>query len=709
MSDIFQLLHRRLITDGRQPSFAFVISFLVYTLGISSLVTDSLFITHIRIVCGFILCCVIPGLLLSKLFSIEYDKVTNIILYVSTSIVLVTGVFSLLSAVSQSAGIKKPLSEQNVLITMYILNLLLYFLSGRPKFTIDSRFYDKLFDTKIVLISLLILTISYFAVYFRDLYDTTVLFYPLFVLIALVSVIVISSDSIKSADKSLVIFSSSLGLLYHRSLISSYVSGWDIQISYFFAQNTLTLGYWDPTISGLNTLPTISVLPSVYSLMFGVSIHSIFKIIFPIFFALSPVAVYLTTSSYFANSQYDLAALFYVFYSGFISVIPSKQRIAMLFVSVLILVAIKDTNNTERNKIYYFIISSGIILSHYSTSIIFIFILALKKVTSDLFSLSPIDIKKQNNSLGTVFILLFTVLFFTWSIYIGSEWILEYIVQVMTGTITNLEQILLEGQERTGRAVVSQQSNSSLVRQVRILFTVFVQALAAIGAVHVTFRIFRTNDTIDEYTMLILSSFALFSISVFVSSGFGTGRMLLLVLTIMSPLYIVGTLAVLNSTFNYFVENKTTKKNILKSSISVILIIMLVFSSGIAYTAAGISSTDVLDNNRDSPIFNEREYRSTQWTLTHMDDSDIYTDAFGYLLFIQFEGPNPENVRRLSPEPPNEGDRYVLLHDISGETIPVTVGFPPEIKEVKTDSYLHRGSLNNHHKIYTNGHTDVVY
>src|SRR4030043_479177 len=84
-----------------------------------------------------------------------------------------------------------------------------------------------------------------------------------------------------------------LSLFYQTTLISSYLVGSDIHLEYYFAKMVTQNGYWDASIpSTINSCLSIVMLVPVYSLLLNMDIVWLFKILYPLFFCLTPLALY---------------------------------------------------------------------------------------------------------------------------------------------------------------------------------------------------------------------------------------------------------------------------------------------------------------------------------------------------------------------------------------------------------------------------------
>jgi len=106
-------------------------------------------------------------------------------------------------------------------------------------------------------------------------------------------VIAFNFIDIKKTYYPIAIFSITLSLLLHTSLISNYVWGWDLQTEIYLADLVLQNAYWNFTqISNYNAMLSITVLAPIYSYMLNMKLVWVFKIVYPILFSFLPLGLY---------------------------------------------------------------------------------------------------------------------------------------------------------------------------------------------------------------------------------------------------------------------------------------------------------------------------------------------------------------------------------------------------------------------------------
>jgi uncharacterized membrane protein len=168
------------------------------------------------------------------------------------------------------------------------------------------------------------------------------------------------------------IFTCALAMLFMTSLRGWLVTGHDIQREFYVFQ--LAKADWHWSIAAFrdpyNACLSITILPTMLSGLMHISDSYIYKTLFQILFALTPVAVYLLTKR-LANRRLAILAVFYfVAFPTFFMDMPmlTRQEIAFLFFAGMLLL-IKDVKQRYRARLILFVLfGAGITLAHYSTT-----------------------------------------------------------------------------------------------------------------------------------------------------------------------------------------------------------------------------------------------------------------------------------------------------------------------------------------------------
>ena len=178
----------------------------------------------------------------------------------------------------------------------------------------------------------------------------------------------------------------SISLLLSYSLRSWHLTGGDISLEYYVFQLTKSLSRWssfqfnDP----YNTCLSITVLPTVLSNFLNISDEYIYKVIFPVIFSFSVVGLYLLMRKYMKNVPSLLSIFFFVTQLPFLLWIAgiARQEIALYFFILFLLVIFNSDFELKIKEILFLIFGFSLIVSHYSTAYITLFLVSFAFITS---------------------------------------------------------------------------------------------------------------------------------------------------------------------------------------------------------------------------------------------------------------------------------------------------------------------------------------
>jgi uncharacterized membrane protein len=180
---------------------------------------------------------------------------------------------------------------------------------------------------------------------------------------------------------SIVLYELALATLLMTSLRGWYVTGHDIQLEYQVFQLTASNGSWDMSRfqDPYNACMSITILPTVLSRLLHISDPYIFKVVFQAIFATCPVIVFLLARRFATTFVALLSTIYFIGFPTYFTDMPflNRQELAFVFVGIGFLVATQPRWSTRRARIWFAVITSGVLLSHYSTNYVFIATLAL--------------------------------------------------------------------------------------------------------------------------------------------------------------------------------------------------------------------------------------------------------------------------------------------------------------------------------------------
>lgn len=683
----------------------------------------------IRQIIGFIYLTFVPGILILRVLKLH--KLGNIetMLYtvgLSISTLMFSGLF--MNFIYPFFSISKPLSNFSFIITISILVFVLCILS----YVRDKEFSNQTFINfenllcSPALFLLLIPFLSVFGTYLFNFYNNNVLLMFLIAIVAMVCILIGLDIFIPRNLYSLAVFVISISLLYHRSLISMHLWGWDIHTEYYFSNLVKINSFWDSGIlSNVNAMLSITMLGPIFSHICNLSLIWVFKIIYPLLFSLVPLGLYRVIQRETDDKIAFLSSFFFmavpIFFGEMIQL--ARQQIAELFLVLLILLMIDKGINKTKRSILYIIFGFSLVVSHYGLSYIYMFSLisvypilflmenqTIQEIKATLYrrfsnSLNN-GLKKSNISLG--FILLFTIFTLAWYIYVSSSSAFYTIVHIGDHIASTLFTQFLNPEAAQGLKLLLMELASPLHEVHRILH-ILSQFFIVVGILPSSLKIINMKFG-KEYKAFALVNliWCLAGISVpYFASSLNTSRLYHITLFFLAPFCIIGGITTLNRIKK--ISGTRLDKDSMKGSLkllSVFFAIFLLFTSGFIYEVVKDNPGSIsLNNTIDYPKFNDKEVHVAKWLVDITDPNPIYADHYGQQLLKGFVY---LRVRTFSAELkylPSESYIYLRSSNLKG--------FMQEFHEGKanlvelSNSPFYNNIITKKNKIYDNGGSEI--
>jgi len=236
----------------------------------------------------------------------------------------------------------------------------------------------------------------------------------------------------------IAILAIAVALLLHSSLITNYLVGWDVHSEYHVLRLTDSAAFWNSTVSSWddrvstgNSMLSITILPTIYSTIIDIDGTWLLKILYPLLLSLVPLILYKTYSARMKKEVAFLSAFFLMSNLAFFATegFPAKQMIGELFYVLLFLVILKEKTGVFERSFFFVVFSAGLVVSHYSMSYIFIFLILL--TWSFITGLGFFTSRVQRNARITLsMILIFSTIAFAWYIYTSASSPFNAIVEI---------------------------------------------------------------------------------------------------------------------------------------------------------------------------------------------------------------------------------------------------------------------------------------
>jgi len=610
----------------------------------------------------------IPGIIILRILKLHELGNTKTLLYsvgLSITILMFAGYF--MNVFYPKIGISEPISIIPLLTMISLIVIILCILSyvRDKEFSRTPIINIKSLLSPPVLFLLLIPFVAIFGTYFVNKYNNNILIMFLIVLIVIIIILIGFNKLISKNKYHLSLFIITISLLFHRSLISMYIWGWDINYEYYLSNLVVTSSFWDMTIPlPVNAMLSITMLAPIFSKLCGLSLIWVFKIFYPLLFSLVPIGLYEIFRKQTNDKIAFLSCFFFIaipiFFGEMITL--ARQQIAELFLVLLILLIIDKNINKTKRSVLLIIFGFSLTVSHYGLSYIYMFsiifvwlILVVLQNQKIVYRLKNIFFFKSNNyknikidrkkvisktkyfSITLNIVLLFFTFTILWYAYVSSSTPFKAIVDMGDNIIRAISTEVLSTNSVQGLDLIISETMSPL-RSITKYFYLATQFLIIIGII--TLRFWRNKLKIEkEYAafLYVMLAICLAGISIpYVSSALNTGRLYHITLIFLAPFCVIGGISILKIICK--VVRKSWNDNFIKQSMkffSIFFVIFFLFTTGFVYEITN-DDKSFLSKNKDIyyPIFNEQEILCTRWVTNFNHNNTIYVDNIRRWLFI---------------------------------------------------------------------------
>lgn len=177
------------------------------------------------------------------------------------------------------------------------------------------------------------------------------------------------------------IFLVAVALLLLTSLRGWDIAGHDLRREYAVFLRTDLAGRWsiadfrDP----YNACLSITLLPASITRLTGIPAVAVFKVIFPVLFAVAPVALYRAVRNGAPQLVAILSAVYFVAFPTFFTDMPflARQEIAFLLLGCAVLVLTDAARPLPARRLVATALLTGVVLAHYSTTYVLLAVLLI--------------------------------------------------------------------------------------------------------------------------------------------------------------------------------------------------------------------------------------------------------------------------------------------------------------------------------------------
>lgn len=579
---------------------------------------------------GFIYLTFIPGILVLRLLRLyDLNFVESVLYAIGLSIAIIMFTGFLLNTICPLVGLDYPISLYPLVISISgVVTFMMVLCLKDWHLDLPALHHDPIVVSPSFVLLLILPMLSIIGTYFVNIYSNNVILWILIPLLALVPYLVLF-NKIPERLYPLAVFSISISLLYHTTLISNYIWGWDINVEYYFANLVLLNSQWDPSISSnVNAMLSVVMIAPLYSILLNMDLTSVFKVIYPAIFSFLPLILFLIYRKQTSMKIAFLSCFFFVSYEFFYVNAPTggRQEIVELFLGLVLFLLLDNSLHRPTRSFLLVTFMCSMIVSHYGTSYLFILILLGVWFFTSL--TKHVDSSKisYSNLVPTIFVLLTICFTFAWYGFMSDASAFNTIIHIGDHIVSSISSEFLNLESSQGmQLVLSGASYGLMVHlekyiQLIAIFFIFVGVLWLLfcnGSEGVRFR--------PLYTVFCLGYFGLNSASLvvpFFAAQLNTWRIYHLTLIVLSPLVIIGGTYI----FKFFTRRRVQFSRVPFALISVFLTIFLLFNSAWIYGVVDEYPKSVrsLALHQNSVAQGDDSGRNELYTAYYLDQ-DVYS------------------------------------------------------------------------------------
>ena len=663
-----------------------ILSAMVGLVGLSALGFE---IPIVRQIVGFIFLTFVPGILILRILKVHSISAVESLVYsvgLSLAFIMFTGLF--MNFAFPLFGISKPISIFPLMVTFtgFILILGAIAYKRDKDFLTPSQSNSSPVFSPPYLFLILLPLLAILGALLVNYYQNNTLLLIFILVVAAIVGLVAFGKFIPERAYPLAIVMIAIALLCHVSLSSSFLFGYDIMAEWRYQNFVAQGGYWDSTIWGnVNTALSIVMLGPIYSTILNMEVVWIFKIIYPLFFCLVPVALFHIYREQIGSRRAFLSAFFFMSMMIFFILGSGRQQVAELFFALLILLMVDRKMTPLQKSALAIIFVMALPVSHYGIAYVsfaffvigwLLLILMRSKVVAywwrnltGRFSRSPASPGSAASTserppspsiLSGNLICLFIVCSIAWYMYTAGGGAIKSIVDIGQHIYSNIGEFFnpLARESLVLTATGADFTSVSTLGKSFRVFQYITQIFIIAGFIRLMLKPKGFKFRAEYIALTIVSALILFAVIVipYFAGYFEVVRFYHVTLLLLAPLCILGGEVIwqglsrlfkfsslrlefkgwLASPFNF----SRPSSNYLGFLALGVLIPYFLFNTGFFFEVTGSELYNVVDSpssealssyRMDMKVPNYREYAATEWLPGVVDDKTrIYADSWGH-------------------------------------------------------------------------------
>lgn len=681
---------------------------------------------------------IVPGLLMLYILKLKrLDILKKITLSVGLSVSFLMLMGLLINQIYLLIGVEIPLTTFLLLLSFDVVILFLtligYLQNRDMSFNVSLKLNikDKLVSP--VIFPLIFPFLSIIGTYTMNIYgNNTVLLFSMLLIPVYIVVITLLKDKIPKVTYPVAILSISIALLFIHGLISNYINGRDVYSEYASFQVTYTNLNWKmvnfPSV--LTACLSTSLLPSIYCLLLKLNGMYIYKILYPLIFALTPLSIFVLSRKYLKKDFYAFtASLFFMFQLPFIDESHSMMReiIALLLFALVLMVYFDEEIEGMGKKILMLIFVFSIIVSHYTTAYVFfilMFGLLILKFLKNNGTKMPFPClksqKNYNSDISFTLILIFFAFIYLWYSQVTNT-AFNDVIHVMERTSNNLLNFFVLESRDSSVLITLGRGLTDLPNMIRIYTYDLTFIAVGIGTVYSILKCRKKIET--EYRFLLLISvllLVLFAVLPYINSQYGNSRLFIQLAVILCVPFVIGI---------KYISRKLRLKH---ATLILIPLLLLQFVNVTFITDQAFGIPTSMDLNHNGERYNQfymhdGEFAGAVWIKNQNKDKKYLfnkngRDTYGYWIYGDDFDYNRIYLGYLEKTPyfytplynltlskfENSGESYIFLryyNILKGKFYFLDRGN----KGITSQNISDYQFINSAQKIYDNGGCEIYY
>ena len=666
----------------------------------------------------------IPGIIILRILKVHKLGTVETLLYsVGLSITSLMFIGLFMNTVYPLLGISRPIAIVPLTATISVIVLILAaisYLRDRDFSAPDYISLRVLFSPPALFLYLLPL-LSVLGTYLVNFHQNNIVLMSLIVVIMLIALLIGFERFVPRNMYPLAIFVIALSLCFYRSLISMFISGYDIHAEYYVANLVMTSSIWDATLLlNYNAVLSVTMLGPITCILSDISLTWVYKVIYPLWLALGILGLYCVFQKQTDDKIAFFSCFFFVSASYFYVELPIviKQLTATLFLILLLLAMIDREMGTASRYFLLSIFGIALVVSHYGLALIYIasFIFAwllliltesrtgqrfkrylyskISRQEYDKTASNQISPISKDRSIGSTYMFLFavffTVLALIWYISAAGSLIFTSFVELGENIISRISATDILTPEFAPRVkealTVDKSLVVSLLSKLRPVLNHFVELFIITGVLAVLLRP-RGLQFRKEYVALAILPLGVYLacvappfLSPLLSKVYvGTWRLHHISLIFLAPFCVIGGITALRIA-SRVVRVPWTDRNMRRWFVllPLFLVIFLLYQTGLVWQiTAGHSGSLSLSQNslregtvsEKAKLYNavtpEQDVFSARWLSANMKPGDrVYASYDGIRVHVLLSHgmiPTSDVIRLTRKTEKIREDAYVYL------------------------------------------------